>query len=245
MEQSTSMLEATIKVPLMKNLLKGLQAISEDCILDFRETGLTVHIVDSLRAKMLRLRVNPEGFETYECDEQHRLAVQLSKIKDITKSLTAKDQLKLCYDDGKFSLVANDMERVIRLKRLELVFDLPSMPSFDYEYNTQIESAKEVKDYLKTLDKIPVFRVNIENEEMIWRTLDRDEEISWSPNLELECDEEFDANQLFTTNQVLDLLAATNKETLLVRGGENSCPLEFSWNPTEGVNFTGLVAPRV
>jgi len=90
MGQSTSMLEATIKVPLMKNLLKGLQAISEDCILDFNDTGLTVHIVDSLRAKMLRLRVNPEGFETYECDAEHRLAVQLSKIKDITKSLTAK-----------------------------------------------------------------------------------------------------------------------------------------------------------
>ena len=64
-------------------------------------------------------------------------------------------------------------------------------------------------------------------------------------NLELECDEEFDTNQLFTTNQVLDLLAATNKESLLVRGGEDSCPMEFSWSPTEGVNFTGLVAPRV
>jgi len=239
------MLEPTIKVPLMKNLLKGLQAVSEDCILDFNEDGLTVHVVDSLRAKMLRLRVNPEGFESYNCNEQHRLAVQLSKVKDITKSLTAQDQLQLRYDEGRFSLVANDMERVIRLKRVELVFDLPNMPSFDFEFNTQIENSKEVRDYLKTLDKIPVFRVSIEEEIMLWRTLDRDEQITWSPNLELECDEEFESNQLFTTNQVLDLLAATNKEALNMRGGEDGCPMEFSWTPIAGVEFTGLVAPRL
>ena len=160
------MLEATIKVPLMKNILKGLQSVSEDCILDFNTNGLTVHTVDSIRAKMLRLRVSPEGFETYECDERHRLAVQLSKVKDITKSLTASDQLKLEFSEGQFSLVANDMKRVVRLKRLELVFDLPQMPSFDYEFNTTIESSKEVRDYLKTLDKIPVFQVQVEEEKM-------------------------------------------------------------------------------
>ena len=239
------MLEATIKVPLMKNILKGLQSVSEDCILDFNTNGLTVHVVDSIRAKMLRLRVSPEGFETYECDERHRLAVQLSKVKDITKSLTASDQLKLEFSEGQFSLVANDMKRVVRLKRLELVFDLPQMPSFDYEFNTTIEKSKEVRDYLKTLDKIPVFQVQIEDKNMIWRTLDRDELITWTPNLELECDEEFNNIQLFTTNQVLDLISATTKEPLLLRGGGSSCPMEFSWTPTNGVEYTGLVAPRL
>ena len=239
------MLEATIKVPLMKNILKGLQSVSEDCILDFNTNGLTVHTVDSIRAKMLRLRVSPEGFETYDCDERHRLAVQLSKVKDITKSLTASDQLKLEFSEGQFSLVANDMKRVVRLKRLELVFDLPQMPSFDYEFNTTIESSKEVRDYLKTLDKIPVFQVQVEEEKMIWRTLDRDEQITWTPNLELECEEEFENLQLFTTNQVLDLISATNKESLLLRGGDASCPMEFSWTPTTGVEYTGLVAPRL
>ena len=137
------------------------------------------------------------------------MAVQLSKVKDITKSLTASDQLKLEFSEGQFSLVANDMKRVVRLKRLELVFDLPQMPSFDYEFNTTIEKSKEVRDYLKTLDKIPVFQVQIEDKNMIWRTLDRDELITWTPNLELECDEEFNNIQLFTTNQVLDLISAT------------------------------------
>ncbi len=239
------MLEATIKVPLMKNLLKGLQSVSEDCILDFNTDGLTVHVVDSVRAKMLRLRVTPAGFESYECDEQHRLAVQLSKVKDITKSLTASDQLKLQFNEGQFSLVANDMERVVRLKRIELVFDLPNMPPFDYEFNTTIESSKEVKDYLKTLDKIPVFQVQVDSENMMWRTLDRDEQITWTPNLELDCDEEFENLQLFTTNQVLDLLSATTKERLHLRVGNTSCPMEFSWTPTTGVEFTGLVAPRL
>ena len=240
------MLAASIAVPRMKNILKGLQSIAEDCILDFSESGLTVHVVDSIRVKMMRLRVAPTAFQSYECDERHRLAVDLSKLKSITTGLTTSDELRLSYADNKFALLANSMERVIRLKRIELVYDLQTIPDFDYEYNTTISSAKDIRDYLKTLDKTPIYSINVrEGKNMVWETLDAEELITWSPNAELECEEEFTTRQLFTASEVAALISSSNKESVAIRGGSGSCPVEFTWTPYEGVEYTGIVAPRL
>jgi len=242
---SKLMLEASIAVPRMKNILKGLQSIAEDCILDFSETGLTVHVVDSIRAKMMRLRVEPAAFESYTCDERHRLAVDLSKLKSITTGLVNADELKLRYADNKFALLANSMERVIRLKRIELVYDLQAIPDFDYEYNTTVSSAKDIRDYLKTLDKTPIYSINIRDNSLIWETLDAEELITWAPAVELECEEDFSSRQLFTASEVAAMISASTKESVSIRGGSDSCPVEFTWTPYEGVEYTGLVAPRL
>ncbi len=239
-----TMLEASIAVPRMKNILKGLQSIAEDCILDFSETGLTVHVVDTIRAKMMRLRLEPSAFQAYQCDQRHRLAVDLSKLKSITTGLTTADELRLRYSDNKFALLANSMERVIRLKRLELVYDLQSIPDFDYEYNTTISSAKDIRDYLKTLDKTPIYSINVRENNLIWETLDAEELITWAPAAELECEDDFTSRQLFTASEVAAMISASNKESVAIRGGSGACPVEFTWIPYEGVEYTGIVAPR-
>tara|TARA_B100002019_G_scaffold57955_1_gene49804 strand:+ start:8647 stop:9366 length:720 start_codon:yes stop_codon:yes gene_type:complete len=239
------MLEASISVSMMKNILKGLQSITEDCILDFSKDGLTVHVVDSIRAKMLRLKVIPSAFESYTCNEKHRLAVELSKLKAITTSLTTKDELKISYKDNKFALLANNMERAIRLKKIDLVYDLRAIPDFDYEWNTTVSSAKEIKDYIKTLDKIPILQIEVEEQKMVWQTLDAEELISWNPNLEMECEEEFTATQLYTAAEINACIAASTKEEVALCGGSGSCPIQFTWTPYEGVEYTGLVAPRM
>ena len=239
------MLEASISVSMMKNILKGLQSITEDCILDFSKDGLTVHVVDSIRAKMLRLKVIPSAFESYTCNEKHRLAVELSKLKAITTSLTTKDELKISYKDNKFALLANNMERAIRLKKIDLVYDLRAIPDFDYEWNTTVSSAKEIKDYIKTLDKIPILQIEVEEQKMVWQTLDAEELISWNPNLEMECEEEFTATQLYTAAEINACIAASTKEEVALCGGPGSCPIQFTWTPYEGVEYTGLVAPRM
>lgn len=242
------MLEATISGAKLKNTLKGLQAISEEAILDFNKDGLIVRVVDANRYKLLQIQIKPDGFESFSCEGNHRLGVRLSRIKDITKSLTTKDIITMKYTD-KFTLSANDMERTVKLLRLELLYDQKTLPEYEYTFNTEIESSKEIRDYLKTLDKTPVFQVSIDGEEMIWKTLEKEETISWKPDLEI--NSEKDLSLLFTTQQVADIVAATNKEVLKLRGGtpqesdNKIIPLEFQWSPFEGINMIGMVAPRV
>ena len=91
------MLEATIKVPLMKNILKGLQSVSEDCILDFNTNGLTVHVVDSIRAKMLRLRVSPEGFENTSVMNDTVWQFNFQKSKTLPNHLLPVTNLNLNF----------------------------------------------------------------------------------------------------------------------------------------------------
>ena len=235
------MLDATIGVAKLKTILKGLQAIGEEAILEFNGDGLAVRVVDTNRFKVLQILVEPDAFESYSCDDTHRLGVMLSRIKDITKSLVTKDIITMKYNET-FTLSAKDMKRTIKLLRLELLYDLKKIPHFDFTFNTEIESSKEVRDYLKTLDKIPVFQVNISEDSMLWQTLEKEEVIIWKPDLKIKSEE--DISLLFTTQQVTDVVAATGKEQIKLRGGDG-IPLEFQWSPYEGINITGLVAPRV
>ena len=45
-------LEAKIKVPAFKNVLKILKAVREEAIIQFRPDGMTVRMVDADRARM-------------------------------------------------------------------------------------------------------------------------------------------------------------------------------------------------
>ena len=47
-------LNATLRVPLAKNILRGFEAINEEGILCFDESGLSVMLVDGNHYKMLR-----------------------------------------------------------------------------------------------------------------------------------------------------------------------------------------------
>ena len=131
------------------------------------------------------------------------------------------------------------------MKKIDLVYDLRAIPDFDYEWNTTVSSAKEIKDYIKTLDKIPILQIEVEEQKMVWQTLDAEELISWNPNLEMECEEEFTATQLYTAAEINACIAASTKEEVALCGGSGSCPIQFTWTPYEGVEYTGLVAPRM
>ena len=236
------MLEATIAVGPLKTILKGLQAIGEESILEFGPEGLIIRLVDTNRIKVLQVSAEADAFNSYQCDDNYRLGVMLSRLKDITKSLTTKDTITMTYNDSKFTLAAKDMERTIKLLRLELLYELKAMPTYEYTFNTEIESSKEIRDYLKTLDKIPVFQISLDDDSMTWQTLEKEEQITWKPELDLQTEEEF--SLLFTTQHMTDIVAATSKETIKVRGGDE-IPLEFQWTPHEGIQMTGLIAPRV
>ena len=236
------MLEATMAVGPLKTILKGLQAIGEESILEFGPEGLIIRLVDTNRIKVLQVSAEADAFNSYKCDDNYRLGVMLSRLKDITKSLTTKDTITMTYHDSKFTLAAKDMERTIKLLRLELLYELKAMPTYEYTFNTEIESSKEIRDYLKTLDKIPVFQISLDDDSMTWQTLEKEEQITWKPELDLQTEEEF--SLLFTTQHMTDIVAATSKETIKVRGGDE-IPLEFQWTPHEGIQMTGLIAPRV
>tara|TARA_B100000029_G_scaffold327031_1_gene319456 strand:+ start:12524 stop:13261 length:738 start_codon:yes stop_codon:yes gene_type:complete len=242
-------MNARIGVPTIKNLISVLEKIAEEAIFRFDADGLKINMVCANRFKMVDAWLQPAAFLEYDCDEAIELGVVVDRIKDITKTLTAKDELLITYEDGKFALVANGIRRVIKLLRLEYMNKITALPDFDYTY-TLSTSSKEVRDYLKTLGKTVAFDSIIrksEDMELVWRSKNDDEPIEWKPDLTAE-----DrvgtfgdiSSTTYTTDEVLASVAGTQrKQPILIQGGQD-VPLRFDWQPYEGVRLISMVANR-
>lgn len=236
------MLQAKVRVPLMKRLLQGLEAINEEAIFQFSPDGLNVRVVDSNRWKMLNVNMAVEGFQDFQCDGDYECGIVFSRIKDIAKTLTAKDELVIQYDGENFVLLANGIERTIKLLKLELMNEILDWPSFDYSYNASF-SAKEAKDFLRTLGDTGSFDINVEEGGLQWESNNKDEPIIWKPTNPTVMLEET-SQTTYSTDQVLGGLAAAKTEEIILKGGTDM-PCQFTWIPEEGVQVSALVANRV
>jgi len=250
-------LSARIGVPTIKNLISILEKVSEEAIFKFGPDGLRIRTICANHFKMVDVWVKETNFIDYECEESLDLGIVIDRIKDITKTLTAKDELLIVYENDKFALVANGIHRVIKLLRLEYMKDVGELPDFDFTYSLKT-SSKEVRDYLKTLGKTVAFdsiiRHDSDSLEIIWRSKNDDEPIEWIPDLK-SIDEDDQpirvstfgevSSTAYTTEEVLASVAATlRSQQILVQGGQD-IPLRFDWQPYEGVRVISLVANRM
>ena len=180
-------LNAKIPVTTMKNVISILEKVSEEAIFTFNSQGLRVKTVCANRFKLVDLWVKENAFKNYECDEEIKLGIVVDRIKDITKTLTAKDELTITYENDKFSLVSNGIRRVVKLLRLEYMNEVKTLPDFDYTFSLET-SSKEVRDFLKTLGKTVAFdsiiRQDAGSMKIVWRSKNDEEPVEWNADLQ-------------------------------------------------------------
>ena len=237
------MLEAQIRIPTMKNILKGLEAIGEEVILNFNSTGLTATIVDSAVIKLFHIDVSSDAFEKYSCTGDVSYGVVIARMKDITKALTAKDELKIIGDADNLALLANGIRRNIKLLNRALMSTPPSMPHFNYTYDAQIP-ALEARNFIKTLGDVLSFNITIDDagKSMTWASESPEEAVEWIPTVSV-LNTSQDSLTSYATEHIKLAICATNRETIDIRSGDD-LPIEFTWVPHEGVRLTSLVAAR-
>jgi DNA polymerase III sliding clamp (beta) subunit (PCNA family) len=246
-------LEAKIKVPAFKNVLKFMKAIREESIIVFDEEGMSVRMVDSNRVRMIQVRIDSEGFSEYECDGRYELAVVLVRMDDIVKALTAKDDLRLRItdqDDGtfRFALLSNGMERGIKLLNMRLMEGqrAPAWPNFDYVFSATIP-ADGARSFLKAAKVANDFQISVEPDAsgngITWAIRDDREPLVWRPEDPTVSSPER-ALSLYSVEAVASLVGASvGKQDLRLRGG-NDTPVEISWIPHDGIAMAALVANR-
>lgn len=236
-----SKVTAKIRVPLAKNILRALEAINEEGILIWDGSGLSTMLVDGNRFKMLRVVAPADSFIDYSFVgiAPIKVGVIFSRMGQIIKTLTAKDELVFCFEDDRFYLQANGIRQNIKLLRLDLMHQVDNWPTIDHTYDATIPG-KEANDFLKTSGKNLSFIIDSDSEEIRWKTGSGDEEITWRP-LDQSVNGSIGASQ-FTTEEVKAVLTAAPKQDLILRGGDNAA-IEFQWT-FENINMTALVAPR-
>lgn len=250
-------MKAKISVPTIKNIISILEKISEEAIFTFNQQGLMIRTVCASHFKMVDLWVKPDAFKEYECQEEVKVGVVIDRIKDITKTLVAKDELVISYQDEKLALIANGINRAIKLLRLEYMTEIQKLPDFHYTYSLQT-SSKEIRDFLKTTGKTVAFDSIIRKDSgkmaIIWRSKNDDEPIEWCPDLTAVDDEEklirtatFGdlSSTTYTTEEVLAAIGGTQRTQPLTLQGGQDIPMRFDWEPYEGVRVISMVANRV
>jgi hypothetical protein len=250
-------LSAKIPVTTMKNVISILEKVSQEAIFTFNSEGLRVKTVCANRFKLIDLWVKDTAFKNYECEDEIKLGIVVERIKDITKTLTAKDELSILYEDGKFSLVSNGIRRVVKLLRLEYMNEVKELPDFEYTFSLET-SSKEVRDFLKTLGKTVAFDSIIRKDgagmEIVWRSKNDEEPVEWNPDLTSKDEDDklirtstfgSVSSTCYTTEEVLSSVGGTQRsQSLVVQGGQD-IPLRFDWEPYEGVRVISLVANRM
>lgn len=236
-----SRLEAKIRVPLAKNILRAMEAINEEGILHWDSDGLSTMLVDGNRYKMLRILAPADAFINYSFVgiDPIKVGVIFSRMGQIIKTLTAKDELVFTYENDRFYLQANGIQQNIKLLRLDLMHQVDTWPHIDHTYDATIPG-KAANDFIKTSGKNLTFVITAKDDDIQWNTGSGDESISWVP-LEQQVTGSIGSSQ-FTTEEVKSVLTAAPKEDLVLRGGDNT-PIEFQWT-VENISMTALVAPR-
>lgn len=236
-----SRLEAKIRVPLAKNILRAMEAINEEGILHWDSDGLSTMLVDGNRYKMLRILAPADAFINYSFVgiDPIKVGVIFSRMGQIIKTLTAKDELVFTYENDRFYLQANGIQQNIKLLRLDLMHQVDTWPHIDHTYDATIPG-KAANDFIKTSGKNLTFVITAKDDDIQWNTGSGDESISWVP-LEQQVTGSIGSSQ-FTTEEVKSVLTAAPKEDLVLRGGDNT-PIEFQWT-VEKISMTALVAPR-
>lgn len=236
-----SRLQAKIRVPLAKNILRAMEAINEEGILVWDSDGLSTMLVDGNRFKMLRIIAPADAFSNYSFVGIHpiKVGVIFSRMGQIIKTLTAKDELVFTYENDRFYLQANGIEQNIKLLRLDLMHQVDAWPHVDHQYDATIPG-KAANDFIRTSGKNLTFIIKSKDKSIQWNTGTGDEAISWIP-VEQTITGSIGESQ-FTTEQVKSVLTAAPKEDLVLRGGDDAA-IEFQWT-VENISMTALVAPR-
>lgn len=235
-------MQAQIRVPNFKTILKIMESFGEEAVLQFTPEGMSVSMVDIQRVRMVQLHIHADGFEEYECDCDYELGVVLIRMKDIVKTLVVKDELRLEIVDGnpiRFSLLANGMERGIKLLNLRTLARAPDWPIFSFTYSATVP-AIEARSFVKAASESLNFDVVTEGSSMTWRIDNELEPLEWTPTESLVKANEH-AVTTYGVEEVKAAICGTSREKLSIRGGTD-IPIEFSWEPYDGVSVSSLVA---
>ena len=243
-----SKVSLTMSCKLAKEIVKAIETTDEQAIFVFDKHGLFVRVSDPLHIRVVEIMVEANDFEEYDYqadEEQLRLGVVISRLKDITKTLVKKDELKLEYEEGTNRILtwSNNLQRSIRLIKSELMNAIPEI-SVSHLYGCVLE-ATTLKPFLKASNaKGGVVDIITDNKFILCSESDDGSvEISMtSEQVQLNPSDYMS----MTTYSVEEINKATSTAVgdIQLRGKQDS-PIELSWIAATGMRVKAWVASKV
>jgi DNA polymerase III sliding clamp (beta) subunit (PCNA family) len=245
-----------VKASLIKDLVKAIENVNEECVWSFDSEGLHIRMSDIYKYKMLDIKLLKEDFLSYSCDAPVELGVVIDRIKDVTKTLRTKDILTLHSEhdstditsDNFITLKSNGLSRSVKLIDIKMINQVPDLSEAEYSlsrgFNTTVDSLP-FKNFLKAASKAISFDVEVADEKLTLSSK-TDEGL-----VEVEYDDIVMTPAHYggqTTYSVKEIESATStmKGLVTIRscGIEEGGLIEMTWNISADSTIKALVAPR-
>ncbi len=233
---------------LAKEIVKVIETTDEQAIFVFDEHGLFVRVADPLHVRVVEIMIERDRFEEYTYyseEEQIRLGIVISRLKDITKTLVKNDMLELKYENGTNRVMtwSKNIQRSIRLIRAELLNEIPEI-SVSHLYDS-VMGADIMKSFLKAANaKGGVVDIITDNKLVLCSESDEGSveisltvaEVGLNPSDYIS----------MTTFSVDEISRATSTAIgdIQMRGKHDS-PLELKWETVAGIKAKAWVASKV
>jgi hypothetical protein len=159
------MLQFTLSAKHAKNLVKALENINEDTVFKFDRDGLSVSVSDTFRNRLLEIHL-PADF--------------ISRLREVTKTLKAKDEVTGSFDQevpNFLILSANGIRRRVRLVNINLLKSPPPMIYDDFIYTVELPSSA-LSDFMKAASTFHTLEVSVVPDSFTITSQEGEEEVS-------------------------------------------------------------------
>lgn len=246
-------LRVELSSEMAKEIVKGIENTDEQAIFIFYPNQMFVRVSDPYKARVVELNISCDNFISYHynvskediSDEQVRVGIVISRLKDITKTLKKGQSLILVYREGsnKLETKAGILNRDIRLIRSELLNEIPII-SIAPEYEAKIDYTT-MQQFIKASNgKGHLFDI-ITDGRLVLASETDEGSVRISKDLEESFLNPADYMSMTTFSvEHLDRALSLGCGDLNLRGKQDSA-VEFSWTSKAGINMKSWVAPRV
>ena len=232
----------------IKAFVKGVENLTEICLLTFDEDGVRTRIMNSDHTALLDLKIPKDSAEVYDFNNSTpiEIGVLIADVKDMTKSLVVKDTLTIEYNTGDptwLILSANGVEKKVRCKNASLI-KRHKVPPTDHKWSANLPW-KQMKAFLSSCAKEASFRTLVNPTWIQFQASSDDETLTLQFDKD-EVDLHIEGESLIThitPAHFLSLQSVSVAKTGFLMKGNAGGVVETGWKEG-GVILNGWIAPR-
>lgn len=241
---------ATVNADVIQDTIDVVEALVDECRINFTEDSLKILAVDPANVAMVDLELDSTAFETYNGTDQ-TVGISVERFSDIAGMAESGQLMQLeLQEDRRLHVSMGGLSYNVALIDPESVRAEPDIPDLDLESRVTFEG-RDIDRGVKAADMVS---------DRIRLSTDRDEELfrisaeGDTDDVELELDRENDlidmqagnANSLFSLDYLKDIVKPLDATAAVTADLGQEFPAKFHFEYAEGGGtVTYMLAPRI
>ncbi|XP_067670767.1 proliferating cell nuclear antigen-like [Haliotis asinina] len=133
---------------LLKKIMEAIKELLNEAIFDCQSTGVTLQAMDSSHVSLVSLNLRSEGFESYRCDRNLSMGINLQTMSKMLRCAANDDIVTIKADDAgdKVKLVFespnNEKVSDYEMKLLDLDTEHLGIPDTEYSCVVKLPAAE-------------------------------------------------------------------------------------------------------